>query len=403
MTSPVIRIDRAGVYLIGCPARGRTTSWAQMRLSQGESLVLPLWLSATYLGQPERRKEGVKQRVENFVAGKWGWPVFIAVWLAAHIATAVAWDFSWPVVFGKGFLAGALMTVFADWRMGIVRRKRKEWLDGHGTDGESDPGSTPTGASSGTDVSTTAGAGTGGVLTVPSGSITIHGAIGTTATARAIAAAVTGTAGGGAGSSVSKFARGGFLGRTSSLSPATLHAMESQELDVYTAPVWGFRSWKVTPGLPVLVSLNQGLAWKPGRNEAICMNEDSYVAGSSYSPLACDGNIPNPYCGCGFYALRDFFDAVSYGSGGYESVGGVVGWGKVIDGSNGWRAQYAAVAALLALPVIKVKDVSEAIASRLQFIANLYHVPLVSTIEDLVDETRKLAEWMEGRGGEDET
>lgn len=173
---------------------------------------------------------------------------------------------------------------------------------------------------------------------------------------------------------------------------ATRPPEPDEELDTYTIPVWGFRSWNLLDGggVPKLGSLNSGRhVWTPGVNVATCQAGYDFqsLRGSVSVSVFMDANphIPGDQCSCGFYAVRDVFDVPS------GIIGGVVGWGKVVDGEKGWRAEKAAVAALLQASWASVEE-----QQKVEMLAELYNVPICLTLIDLADKTRELAEWMAG-------
>lgn len=167
-----------------------------------------------------------------------------------------------------------------------------------------------------------------------------------------------------------------------------------EELDTYTIPVWGFRSWNLLDGgVPKLGSLNSGRhVWTPGVNVAQCQaggyEMKSMAGGLSVtypSPHHDRSQVPGADCQCGFYSVRDVFNVQP------GIIGGVVGWGKVVDGEKGWRAEKAAVAALFRPPWGSVEE-----QQKVEMLAEMYNVPVCLTLIDLADRTRELAEWMAG-------
>lgn len=173
--------------------------------------------------------------------------------------------------------------------------------------------------------------------------------------------------------------------------------VEPVELEVYTAPVWGFRGWDYQTGgaLPLLLSGYSGTRWLPGKNQARCQKHE----GTTKEYLHCS-DCPGDRCLCGFHALRDVFDAITYG---HSIVGGIVGWGKVIDGETGWRSQYAAPAALLERPVFLEDAIGipppiygSELPTRTAYMAELYNIPLCRTLNELMEKTQEMAEWMAG-------
>lgn len=242
-----------------------------------------------------------------------------------------------------------------------------------------------------------------------------HAYTGTTSsTTRAIAAAAgrgISYASGGPVAASGTTIRGTYSGMNVSNRPVTFSRMASlvfDDVDPDTIaiepnpvvfPVHGYRSWRLRPDdvMAVLWPLNAGQtahdwqhSWMPGKNEAVCNREDyQYISDDDETHIAasCE-NPPSPTCGCGFWA---FNDVLTIANG--DVIGGVVGWGKVFVASNGWRSQYASVAAILC-PNFVPGDYRQ----RLEFISELYNIPLVPTARELRAKTVAFAKWM---GGED--
>jgi len=106
--------------------------------------------------------------------------------------------------------------------------------------------------------------------------------------------------------------------------------------------ITGYRAWKVIGSLklPMLASVtHSGTIWHPDRWTYATCGDD----------LAChrceDGRVPGEGCSCGLYAARDraHLSTMSYrrpSADGKPKVIGEVGFaGKVIPGSQGWRAE----------------------------------------------------------------
>lgn len=165
----------------------------------------------------------------------------------------------------------------------------------------------------------------------------------------------------------------------------------------YIAPVWGFRGWVLGDGpIPQLHSYRSRSTWVPGKNTALCDSyHDPY---SRTSTLGCS-TVPGAQCSCGMYAVRDPV-AVPQPRDLFTVVGGAVGWGRIIDGKHGWRAEHAAVAALYCPPWTNIET-----RMRLDALAELFDVPLCSTLAELAKATEDLAKWMAGEdlieGGDD--
>jgi len=115
--------------------------------------------------------------------------------------------------------------------------------------------------------------------------------------------------------------------------------------EIVVPDVWGeitgYRAWKVigTLAFPLLASVtHQGTVWHPDRWTVATCGDD----------LAChrcpDGRVPGEGCSCGLYAARDraHLSKMSYNRerAGQPVVIGEVGMvGKVIPGTQGWRAE----------------------------------------------------------------
>jgi hypothetical protein len=121
----------------------------------------------------------------------------------------------------------------------------------------------------------------------------------------------------------------------------------------FTAPdvvgtVEGWRAWRVKlepprfGTVPKLMSASYNYWWTPrvkARAECKkCKNPD---------PLAHD-HVPGTYCTCGFYSAKTLDHLREMGYHGYAEngpytsvVGQLANWGRVIEGSQGWRAEFA--------------------------------------------------------------
>lgn len=112
--------------------------------------------------------------------------------------------------------------------------------------------------------------------------------------------------------------------------------------------VIGWRSWSVSLeapryGLPPkLDSVSSGYYWTPRR------------AALAECQYACEGvELPGERCSCGFYSAKSLRHLLSMGYHSYDAengrvcvVGKVACWGKVIEGSQGWRSSKAYPVAL---------------------------------------------------------
>jgi len=104
----------------------------------------------------------------------------------------------------------------------------------------------------------------------------------------------------------------------------------------YVAPIVGWRAWKWDP--PQLTSINNQSAWYPGQPmKAKC-------AGGAWATRTCPlpGHEPaDKHCTCGIYAAKtlDRLYAMGYARSGL--YGEVYLWGRVVEHTHGWRAQFA--------------------------------------------------------------
>ena len=112
-----------------------------------------------------------------------------------------------------------------------------------------------------------------------------------------------------------------------------------------------FRAWKVigdNPSLPMLASVTHGTTiWHPGHWTLATCN------GRDYCPASKDHGIPGESCSCGLYAALDrehLVTKMGYGrehqNGPPVFVGEVALSGKVIPGTQGWRAERGRIARL---------------------------------------------------------
>lgn len=115
-----------------------------------------------------------------------------------------------------------------------------------------------------------------------------------------------------------------------------------EPMDVPEMPgtIIAWRAWRVEGKLPDfgvpprMYSVAHGDYFWPHRQhvEALCSKDQSHVPGQG--------------CSCGLYAAKSRSHLLSLGYPGYAQphftvIGEVAMWGKVIEGSKGWRAQYS--------------------------------------------------------------
>jgi hypothetical protein len=121
----------------------------------------------------------------------------------------------------------------------------------------------------------------------------------------------------------------------------------------FTAPdvigtVEGWRAWRVKldpPAFgtaPKLMSASFNYVWTPkvkARAECKRCNDPDPTS---------DNHVPGTRCSCGFYSAKSLKHLRSMGYHGYQQqsdytsvVGQLANWGRVIEGSQGWRAEFA--------------------------------------------------------------
>lgn len=120
------------------------------------------------------------------------------------------------------------------------------------------------------------------------------------------------------------------------LMPVTL-PVEKREMPVVGYRAWGFSSkFRLGEGRNVaLKSTGVDHHWRSGDNHATCT--------ASRHPA------PDQNCHCGYYVLANLDEVESHKAlNDATIVGAVMGWGKVVQhGTEGWRAEYAKIIALL--------------------------------------------------------
>jgi hypothetical protein len=128
--------------------------------------------------------------------------------------------------------------------------------------------------------------------------------------------------------------------KMSSASDSTFEAPTEEVLQV-PGTVEGWRAWRVDSepppfGLPPkLYSASWSFFWKPRTlSRAECSRDPDHVPGET--------------CSCGFYSAKTLRHLQSMGYSNYTPgaptitvVGRLANWGKVVEGSQGWRAEKA--------------------------------------------------------------
>lgn len=101
--------------------------------------------------------------------------------------------------------------------------------------------------------------------------------------------------------------------------------MSASDLPLYPDAIVGWRSWAVNNGR--LTSLTFEFGWPVGKElDAICTDRH---------------RCPSQRCQCGIYALKSLAILRKSSYFGYDCYGQVALWGKIIEGEDGYRAEFA--------------------------------------------------------------
>ena len=140
-------------------------------------------------------------------------------------------------------------------------------------------------------------------------------------------------------------------------------------------PLVGYREWFLRDGgsdRTELSSLFHPTAWPHDRPmAAVCLRPRSWP----YPMGPPHGEVPDHGCECGIYAfLNPEFDTLHGAHGQPRARGAIVGWGRFVLGTEGWRTEFARIVALLEHP--EHPDVLHRVAER-------YGVPVLETLSGL--------------------
>lgn len=156
--------------------------------------------------------------------------------------------------------------------------------------------------------------------------------------------------------------------------------------------VRGFRWWRLSGSAQLLSPWRGPVCWKAGENEAACLARRGMIGwkmSRSPHPRGC----PASACECGFYGLhslpemndasdRAIWEIDTATSGGYHALvlGIAAGYGRVLVGTQGWRARFGRILALYADPTVTdhTRELGAAAAA--------YEVPLYRDLEAIVSE-----------------
>ncbi len=132
----------------------------------------------------------------------------------------------------------------------------------------------------------------------------------------------------------------------------------AEEPPVVIGPIRAYRSWYMRwhAGVPTLQSLYRSTVWPyEGPLQAGCERHCTWVsrAWRSLRGRTAAHACPRSPCGCGIYAVTRLDlegDPAVYLAEGIQVAGSVLLWGRVIQHTSGYRAEYARPLRLLAMP-----------------------------------------------------
>lgn len=104
---------------------------------------------------------------------------------------------------------------------------------------------------------------------------------------------------------------------------------DGPEPPLYPEEFIGWRGWKINKS-GLLCSVNGGEVWEPATEfEAVCMMGRAHA------------KIPWARCTCGIYGVKTLKKLRSNGYHDEGCLGTISMWGNMVDGGDGFRAQFA--------------------------------------------------------------
>lgn len=156
--------------------------------------------------------------------------------------------------------------------------------------------------------------------------------------------------------------------------------------------VRGFRWWRLSGDAGLLSPWRGPVRWRPGDNEASCLARRG-IFGWKTARTPHPHGCPARGCECGFYALhalpelnagpdRAIWEIDVATSGGRHGLvlGVVAGTGRILIGTEGWRARFGRILALFAGPMNTIHT------RELGIVAADYGVPLYRDLDAIVSE-----------------
>lgn len=145
-------------------------------------------------------------------------------------------------------------------------------------------------------------------------------------------------------------------------------------------PVEGYRAWGLGLGRLWSMRAPTPTPWPTsGPLRARCLKDRNPLVGRA-EPVAGCHYAPSPGCSCGVYAAWEPWEleSISLGPPFVLVVGRVWGWGRVVLGTRGWRAEYVQPVELFVAPWW-----SETTKAHVRRVADAYALPLAAWSVDV--------------------
>jgi len=157
-------------------------------------------------------------------------------------------------------------------------------------------------------------------------------------------------------------------------------------------PIRGYRWWRVTPDGWLESPWYSHTRWLPDRNLAECRSPGRRLMRRGWRKRHPSG-VPGRGCGCGFYGLHRVpepddcsgklweMDPTTWSGAKGFIFGVIAAWGRVLVGTEGWRAERGHPVALYVPNGSRI-----ATDGRLPLVLSHYRAALVSSLDELIGE-----------------